>query len=80
MRPFLPAVLKAQLHWLHNKISSSLPAMSKRLPHSGQKVREPMILSAVDIMYFYFMNCYERRRKKKNAVPSILKKKIDVVA
>lgn len=40
-----PAVLKAQLHWLHNKISSSPPAISKRLPHSGQKVSEPMILA-----------------------------------
>lgn len=40
-----PAVLNAQLHWLHNKISSSPPAISKRLPHSGQKVSEPMILA-----------------------------------
>lgn len=49
----LPAVLKAQLHWLHNKISSSPPAMSRRLPHSGQNVREPIMLSGpwVDIVY-----------------------------
>jgi hypothetical protein len=39
-------------------MSSSPPAMSKRFPHSGQKVSEPIMFEGVDIV------CYREKRMK----------------